>query len=374
MSDNKEFGFDILENSDMKTIEDIGTEKIIMDKKDVDRILKNTMKKYEKQKKQSITSDINEVTNEDADSVSGVEAYKHRHIPQIIFIALCSAAAFALVFGGIAMLGRKKQIIPEIQNPITEVTSTTITVASSTNKTTSTAVTTNVTGTETATETSSNNTTTEENTTTAASTTGTTSEKKTSDTAISASYANPHTDRTDITQDELEKAALRSVKELRNNDPQLHDQLGLWSRYAFYDVNADSVPELFVNQGVTLGKTYMFVYDGNDYVIAHFNGHDLDGNAIIHETVLANIDVFTQKSIIGMTGRQEGSQSFILSMGPDNTITPMTEITLNRYYKDGRLSEEFSYDDSTIKFRDFFNEYMSYESKDLNWISYSDEN
>ena len=47
MSDNKELGFDILENSGINTIEDIGTEKISVDKKDMERMLKNTMKKYE---------------------------------------------------------------------------------------------------------------------------------------------------------------------------------------------------------------------------------------------------------------------------------------------------------------------------------------
>ena len=136
MSENKELGFDILENSGINTIEDIGTEKISVDKKDMERMLKNTMKKYEKQK-QGMISHITNETNENADSVSGVEVHERRNIPHIIYIALCSAAAVALTVGNIVMFSRHNNIGPDIHEPMAQVTtivsSTTVPASSGTN-------------------------------------------------------------------------------------------------------------------------------------------------------------------------------------------------------------------------------------------------
>ncbi|MBQ6181231.1 MAG: hypothetical protein IJK31_06035 [Ruminococcus sp.] len=46
MSSNKEIGFDILENSDLDSVEEIGTENMNIDKNARDRMLKITMDKY----------------------------------------------------------------------------------------------------------------------------------------------------------------------------------------------------------------------------------------------------------------------------------------------------------------------------------------
>ena len=119
MSDNKELGFDILENSGINTIEDIGTEKISVDKKDMERMLKNTMKKYEKQKQGAIQC----LKNEEADSVSGVEVREHRSISNIIYIALCSAAALTLIVGNIVIFSHHKNITPNFNDSMTQVTS-----------------------------------------------------------------------------------------------------------------------------------------------------------------------------------------------------------------------------------------------------------
>ncbi|MBQ6252738.1 hypothetical protein [Ruminococcus sp.] len=53
MNDMKKIGFDILENSDINTIEEIGTGKMNIDKNARERMLKNTMKKYEAEKKKT---------------------------------------------------------------------------------------------------------------------------------------------------------------------------------------------------------------------------------------------------------------------------------------------------------------------------------
>ena len=52
MSDKKELGFDILENADINTVEEIGHDTMNIDKDARDRMLKNTMKKYESEKKE----------------------------------------------------------------------------------------------------------------------------------------------------------------------------------------------------------------------------------------------------------------------------------------------------------------------------------
>ena len=120
-------------DSGINTIEDIGTEKMSVDKKEMDRILKNTMKKYEKQKReQGIIPHTAANNDEAADSVSGVEVHDRRNISHIVYVALCSAAAVALIVGSIAMLSRNKMTTPDIHDPMVEVTTTVSSVAETT--------------------------------------------------------------------------------------------------------------------------------------------------------------------------------------------------------------------------------------------------
>ena len=381
MSANKKIGFDILENSDMDTIEIIGTDKMNIDKNARDRMLKNSMREYEVKKKElGITQTSPSESSETAESVTGVEAYERRKLPHIIYIALCSAAAITLTVVSITMLKHQKLITPDIQNPITEITSSAATTAVTDTSVTiapnNSVVTSKVTKTQITTTTTIRNTTTVEASTTVT-VTETTGEQKPSDIAGSASYPNPHTDRTDITQEELEAAAVRAVKELKRDNaefPALNPQMEFTFSYAFYDVNSDSVPELFISKNYILRSQYMYVYDGKDYVKAHFNGHDIYGNEKVHEATLENIDVFTTKKIIGMLGHQAGAQSFILYMDSDNTITPLHEYTYYRYYENGRLAEENLSGDDLTQFKYFCDEYQSYELVELNWIDYTDIN
>ena len=377
MSDNKKIGFDILENSDINTIEQIGTDKMNIDKNARDRMLKNTMRKYESEKQKcGISQSMSDEDTESADSVTGVEMYERKKIPHIIYIALCSAAAIALAVGSIALFSRQRQLTPDIKNPIAEVTSTTTTVTSTSAaaSTGNSAVTSKVTGTETKTATTTQSTTTAEASATTA-VTETATEQKPSESAVSAPYANPHTDHTDITQEELEAAAVRAVKNLIRDNTEfqnLNPQMEFKYSYAFYDVNTDSVPELFVTKRYVLQEQYMYVYDGKEYIIARFNGHDMDGNAKVHEVTRDNIDVFTANNTIAMLGHQAGSQSFILHIDPDNTITPLHEYTYYRYYENGRMTEENLSDTELLMFKHFCDEYDTYERIELEWTVYTD--
>lgn len=381
MSENRKIGFDVLENSDINTIEQLGTDKMNIDKSARDRMLKNTMQKYENEKKKlSISQTAADADNESADSVTGVEMYDRRKAPHIIYIALCSAAAVALAVGSIAMFSRQKNITPDIKNPVAEMTSTvsttTVTGTSAAASTVNSAETSKLTETKTTANTSVQSTTAEKASTTAA-VTETTAEQTQSNTAVSAPYKNPHTDRTDISQEELEAAAVRAVRGLIRDNTEfqnLNPQMEFTFSYAFYDVNADSVPELFITKRYVLQEQYMYVYDGNEYVIAHFNGHDIDGNEKLHETALFIVDAFTEKNTIGICGHSAGNQSFIIYMDSDNTITPLHEYTYYRYYENGRLTEENLSDTELLMFKHFCDEYKAYERVELNWTVYNDTN
>lgn len=376
MSDNKKIGFDILENSDMSTIDEIGTGKMKIDKNARDRMLNIAFREYEtKKKKLGINQVFSYENSEMAESVSGVEVCGRKKFTHIIYIALCSAAVIALIVGSFSIFSRPKHITPLINNPIAEVTSTvsttTVTITSTATSSVNNFVTSKVTVTEKGT-TTINDTTSETSVITAV--TEATTEQKQSDINVSYPYTNPHTDRTDITQKELEAAAVSAIKKLsleKKNLPPVPD-LEVNYRYSFYDFNADSVPELIVSQEHILGTQYMYVYDGREYVLAKFNGHDMDGNEKVHEVALDGIDAFTVKSIFGLHGHQGGSQSFILYMDSDNTITPLHEYTYYRYYEGGRLTDEYPSDDNLMMFKYFSDEYDLYEHAELNWTVYND--
>ncbi|WP_303796125.1 hypothetical protein [Ruminococcus flavefaciens] len=131
MSENKEIGFDILEDSDINTVEEIGTEKMEIDEEARERMLKITMKKYEKEKKLLGNETEGAASAEGyADSVSGVDSYKKHKISNIIYIALCSAAAVAIIAGSLFMLKNNGRTYkPQISDPIIEATTVTTSAA-----------------------------------------------------------------------------------------------------------------------------------------------------------------------------------------------------------------------------------------------------
>lgn len=134
MSENKEIGFDILEDSDINTVEEIGTEKMKIDEEARERMLKITMKKYEKEKK-LLGNETEGVASAEgyADSVSGVDSYDQHKITHFIYIALCSAAAVAIIAGSIFMLKNNGRTYkPQISDPIIEATTVTTSAASAT--------------------------------------------------------------------------------------------------------------------------------------------------------------------------------------------------------------------------------------------------
>ena len=138
---NKKMDFDILENADMDTIEKIGADNMNIDKNARDRMLKNAMSKYQKEKQLLDTSPvITHETNDDADSVSGVENYSRKKITRIVSAVLSTAAALVIVGGSVLMMNRHKPSGPDTPDPVTVATTTvsgtTMTAAKETSKTT----------------------------------------------------------------------------------------------------------------------------------------------------------------------------------------------------------------------------------------------
>lgn len=126
MSDNKKIGFDILENSDINEITEIGADNMIIDKSARDRMLKITKQKYREERKNMLKEQRNDNISEE-DAVTGVENYSRRRVTRIVYTALCSAAAIALVAGSIIMLSRKSTVTPHLPDPIDQVSTTTVT-------------------------------------------------------------------------------------------------------------------------------------------------------------------------------------------------------------------------------------------------------
>lgn len=379
MKNNKDLSFDILENSDINTIEKIGTERMNIDKNARDRMLKITMSKYKAKKADSANKEGSDDVA--ADSVTGVELYERKRIPHIIYTVLCTAAALTIAVSSIYLLKKKNHIVVN-DTSLTSATTTTeaATVTGIVSSASSAAASSTVSAVSTvsADTTVSTDTTDEVTNTTAAATTEAAPQ---SDEPEHIVYNNPRTDRTDIPQDELDAAAVRAIEGLMRDNKEFWDKspsIELTIEYAFNDVNGDSVPELFIRHTFVLGTCHMYVFDGKNYVSVRFYGHDPDGNEKIQEVEMDTVDVFTENNTIGLFGHQGGSQSFIIYMAPDNTITPLHEYTWNRYYINGKITAEYADDRNTDlkwdKWREFCEAYDTYERKELNWIQYTDIN
>ena len=333
MRDNKEFGFDILEKSNMTTIEEIGTDKMSVDKKEMDRILKNTMKKYEK-KKQDETYNNTVENDEGSDLVSGVEVHEHRNISHILYIVLCSAAALVLTIGSLVMLKHNKDISPNPPDPVIEsATNTTEATSLSSTKTTLTSTVTStgkVTGTQT--ETTTYTTSASDSTTTTApiSSEQNHDNDNGSETLI---YNNPHTERTDITQEELDKA--------RNNllSQMIDDEYPIWHiRYAYLDINNDNIPELFTSHNyIGEGYTHMWIYDGEKYIRPSYKSRSEKMGMNEFSVCGAMINVCPEENLIFISTLLGWNDAVIIKIDKDNNLETICEYYGPGYYNGEKI-------------------------------------
>ncbi|MBQ6181230.1 MAG: hypothetical protein IJK31_06030 [Ruminococcus sp.] len=179
---------------------------------------------------------------------------QHRRLSRIIGFAACSAAAVALIAGGVFAYKHNSSPENTVSDPAGEVIVTT-----------------------------------------AAESTATEPESEGIDVNANYIFMNPYTDRTDITQEELD-AARKRVKDDWYNTDELEDND---MEYAYADVNGDGIPELFIKE-YTLSHGYvqsMLVYTGEEYRGAYyyidFKGskhNDIDG--AYFGQIGGNIDVY----------------------------------------------------------------------------------
>lgn len=377
MSDKKDLGFDILENADINTVEEIGHDFMSIDKNARDRMLKNTMKKYENAKKEQGVESKGVLKSEDyADSVTGVESYRDGKLPRIVYILLSSAAVIALITVGLLVFNHFNVRPPTNPDPIIEVTTATTDIS-----TTGISGTTNSTSKATA-KTSSLTTATSDTTSsastenTSSTTTETTTTVKTDEPSeiTQTVFVNPHTDRRDITQEELDSARIRAIEKLIADG--YNGTAGseeIW--YEYVDINGNSIPELFVCcAGMPVGKFVLLVYDGEDYIRASFNGHDYYGNYVGLETAAYSIRFDPEKHIIGILGHQGGDPIHILYLDTDNTITVLDEYTHIKTFKNGRATDTYDDGDDTLEYFGLFCQMLesSYSWKVYEWTKYNE--
>ncbi len=361
MSDNKKIGFDILENSNINEITEIGADNMIIDKSARDRMLKITKQKYREERKNMLKEQRNDNISEE-DAVTGVEKYSRRRVTRIVYTALCSAAAIALVAGSIIMLSRKSAVTPHLPDPIDQVSTTTVT-GTTTVTTTGTGTSAAKTGTTISSETSNTETSgTSSVQTTAASgnsENNVTVEKEDVRTFDTKNFSReltmkfPSVDPSQATQDILEAAKDRALDYMMNvKSPRMYDteQYSYGTdemrniKYRFVDVNGDGVPELTVTfDNMISTETAMLIFDGNDYVPAKFNGHTWEGTPVEAYVYASMVMVCKEENILYIASKHGYENISIIKFEEDNSLTPIYESNYTAVYKNGkRVANGFS--------------------------------
>jgi DNA-directed RNA polymerase beta' subunit len=113
MKDNREIGFDILDNADLNQIEEFAMDSNMLDDETKKRI-KSIIDKKCKEANGEIILDENKSVNNinHENTVSHVEIYKERKITKIISAVVSVAAVFGIVAGGAAFI-RNNKVKPE---------------------------------------------------------------------------------------------------------------------------------------------------------------------------------------------------------------------------------------------------------------------
>lgn len=380
---NKEIGFDVFENSDVNTIEEIGTEKMNIDKNSRDRMLKITMDKYAKNKKELGLTEKAAPEKEDyTDEVTSVEKYSRSKIHQFVYITACSAAAVALIAGSVFMLGHNKKNNKNVQDPLVEVTTSTA-VTSETVTTTDAEIKSTETVSTTAIVTSTDITT----ASVAAETTAIVTETSETDLSDEFIYHNPHPDRTDITDEEIDAARIRVLDKIMNvgayrfgGNTDAEENMPIWDiKYSLTDVNGDSIPELFI------GYTYlefqntakycqkcMFIYDGNEYIPAHIKNHSYFE---IGSIMGFNFQICPEENLICTYDNEGFPWAQIIKIEKDNTTETLFEVNDNGCFKNGKTITPDNYNPE-VAFNEYETEFNKHNWKNIFYelIPYADKN
>ncbi|NLT10491.1 MAG: hypothetical protein GXY08_13495 [Ruminococcus sp.] len=341
MSGSKEIGFDILENSDMNSVEEIGTEKMNIDKKARDRMLKITMDKYSEASGRQVDSQAAPEANEFVEQVSGTDKFQHSRLARIIGFAACSAAAVALIAGG--MFVYKHNASPEntVSDPAGVIIITTVTEGTTAEPDVE-----------------------EEETT----------ESEGLSLGIDADFISPnfYTVRTDITQEELNAACKRYLDQLSKDRSEIWDIC-----YAFNDVNHDNRPELFIkysNPGV--GGEAMLVYDGKEYKSARFMSSVSNFKTVENDIAGDVINICPEKSLVYVSSLDRFTgiyNSQIIWLDKNNAAATAFELNDSGYYMGGNLICRPADEKDKKPQNEFDAVYNSYNWQELEYTPYEDK-
>ncbi|WP_295068524.1 hypothetical protein [Ruminococcus sp.] len=358
MKDNREIGFDILENSDINDLEKIGADNMMIDKSARDRMLKITNKKYKEEKEMLYKEQIIGNISENEDAVTGVENYNRKGISRIIYTALSSAAVLAIVCGSIYMLGRNKGVSPYTPEPLEKATTTIVseTTVNTTATATGTATATKNTATTktSVTDTTTANATSAENTTAAIN-----NETPANNTAVSATDIDPKwiskydsIDPTEITQEKLNAAFERAMDRFMNEknfygygtkykaDEIQVNLVPIWDIKAdMRDINGDSVPELFISydmRGESLARTIMFIYDGNDFIAPTVKGCVTDAETLLYIDA-AWMTYNQEDKCLYLEDKSGYNFTRKIKFDSDNSFTNVAQFNYQGYYEYGEF-------------------------------------
>lgn len=351
MKDNKEISFDILENSDINKLEEIGADSMMIDKSARDRMLKITNQKYKVEKEIMNKEQRNENISENEDAVTGVETYRRRGISRIIYTALCSAAALALVCGSIYMLSRKNGVVDTPPEPLEKASTTIvsdITVTASATKSTVSASKTEKTETTADTSAVTTDITTIE-------TEAVTNNNAVSETEIDPKWITKYDsiDPAEATQEKLDAAFQRAMDKFmfgknfygysKTTNPYEVDisLVPAWDIKAdMRDINGDNVPELFISYDMRCesGKrTIMFIYDGNDFIAPTVKGFKTDDYEMLLYIDAAWMTYNQEDKCLYLEDKSGYNFTRKIKFDSDNSFALVEMFNYTGYYVNGEL-------------------------------------
>lgn len=359
MKDNREIGFDILENSDINDLEKIGADSMMIDKSARDRMLKITNKKYKEEKEMLYKEQRIGNISENEDAVTGVENYSRKGISRIIYTALSSAAVLAIVCGSIYMLGRNKGVSPYTPEPLEKATTSIVsetTVNTTATATGTTASTKNTAAAKTSvTETTAANATSAENTTAAVNNETPANNTEAVVTEIDPKWITKYDsiDPADATQEKLDAAFQRAMDKFMfgknfygygksTNPYEVEiDTVPIWDIKAdMRDINGDSVPELFISydmRGESGARTIMFIYDGNDFIAPTVKGCDIDGYEMTLYIDAQWMTYDKEDKCLYLEDKSGYNFTRKIKFDSDNSFTNVAQFNYQGYYEYGEL-------------------------------------
>lgn len=218
MSEKKELGFDILENTDDKTVERLEKDMPMVSESDRERMLNMSIKKFEKE------MDIPENKSFSGDVVSGVETYKKPRISKMMTALTGIAASVAIVGSCVWIASRNGGGIirePEHKTGVIETT--------------------------------------------------TEAEDNTAETTTETTTTPAFEDFTESVAADYNEAAEQLIKNEYINAPEYYFDI----EYSFIEVNHDDVPELLVAYTPNGDRTNtLYSFDGSKYTVATYSADE----------------------------------------------------------------------------------------------------